>query len=584
MATQQEKNIKAFNDVQKSQNTGKEYVTGKGVVSKPSVITSSNARDTTNKNLKDLGTMSKTKIISNDPNSADAYATKLLDDAANAPKTAYQLAYERQSKGLIKQIDSLSSNLDSNSRSLMDSIKGEYADLVSQQENTNKAYEGGINVEGMVSGRERYASNIQGGIVANAINYGIKQVANIQNQKNKALAEAENARIQGQFQLMSKKMEVARQLAVDERDAINTTLERTRVAKEEFNKNQEDYASTLAPAVVGQLTGNAEQDYQFISETALGTGGRVSPERLYKAVTDYQNKLRQAEADAMSPLIKEYNNAVSGGYKGTIMQYVSDKSYAEYSGQRSVAATNAANANKGDAIYQVLRTAGIPAGSDVMRALAELPLNVRQGLASEVADLQAAGDTVGVNRLIAATVFQNSSQTNKDEFTVAASGVPNIDRILGKLQAFKDKNPDALGGVKNAKEYLKRAAQMTNDQDFIDLASDIGLTQVQIRNKFFGSALTGTEQGVAEGFLVQFNIKDGDSVDNMITKMTNLKGDLISRRQAVISSYVGADPTSSSTGSGGMKLKDPKTGEVRVFDSLSPEDLKDALSQGYIKL
>lgn len=224
----------------------------------------------------------------------------------------------------ISDLDALSARMDANSVALMDGIRKEYDSLINQQQELNRAYEGGTTSEGLVSGRARYAPILQAGIVTNVVQEGIGKIAELQSKKAKLLAEAQEARDNKQFQLLQEKMKAYRDSISEERmltqNLYENTLKASKEAREnlEFEREQEqENAKTLAPSVASILTGDNDQDMQIIQSIATENG--LNPNSLLGAVNEYST----SQSKSLPATLQEYEYMIRNGlFTGTPLEYI----------------------------------------------------------------------------------------------------------------------------------------------------------------------------------------------------------------------------------------------------------------------
>lgn len=220
------------------------------------------------------------------------------------------------------QLDSLGARMDARSQDIINGIKAEYDGLVKEQELANKAYEGGVTVEGMVSGRARYAPNIAMGDIQAAVSTGISKISALQAKKQSLIAEAEMARDEKNFTLLDKKMSAYRDLIKEERAAAQETFENTmklsqearQQAQEERNlaKDQIDQSATIAEGVASNYDFMVANQGQEAADAYIGeVADNLGLPRAYLA-SNVQKTLvsrRATEKTSVLDLGKKYPDA-----------------------------------------------------------------------------------------------------------------------------------------------------------------------------------------------------------------------------------------------------------------------------------
>lgn len=159
-----------------------------------------------------------------------------------------------------------------------------------------------------MTGREQYAPEIQAGITTAAVNYGIKQIQNLQNKQNQLINEAYAAKDERDFKLLANKMEAIRQNYKDQQDAAKALADETRKAAEEDRANIKFKGEALAPVVFTQLTGDDATDTETIQKYAQEN--EIPTANLYKYIQDY----RTTQSKAFDTTdIKEFEYALNRG-------------------------------------------------------------------------------------------------------------------------------------------------------------------------------------------------------------------------------------------------------------------------------
>lgn len=232
--------------------------------------------------------------------------------AALSPSEQARMAQIEQITG---QLQTLAQGMDARAGAQVESIIKEYQGLTQRQEVANKAYEGGTSVAGLTSGRSRYAPEIQAGVQSAAVASGIQALTDIQAKKERLIMEIENARDEKKYKTMTEAVANLKDLNKMERQAAQDMKDDFYKEQTYIRQNQDYIGKTLAPSIIGTLTGDPTHDNQVLEYVAEQNG--VSAASLAAAVDDYKT----AKAQAQPSGIKEYELAKSQGFKGTFMDY-----------------------------------------------------------------------------------------------------------------------------------------------------------------------------------------------------------------------------------------------------------------------
>lgn len=241
---------------------------------------------------------------------ADLSDAKLSRKASEGLTSAEksQALYKAQIKKVTKELTNLQKNMDARTSETIAGIGREYDALVQEQEAANYQYESGVTTAGFRSGLNQYASQIQGNILHNAMSEGIKKISNIQIARAKLINEAEAARDERNYKMLTAKMDMLRQNYKDEQDAVYRMQDEIRKVKDDTRKDTTYKTESVAPQLARTLTGNQEQDMLTYQQVADNMGVPVSS--LVQAVDAYK---RTTMKDAPQTL-QEYQSMVNLGY------------------------------------------------------------------------------------------------------------------------------------------------------------------------------------------------------------------------------------------------------------------------------
>lgn len=162
-----------------------------------------------------------------------------------------------------------------------------------------------------------------------------------------------------------------------------------------------------------------------------------------------------------------------------------------------------------------------------------------------------------------------------------------VTKSLDDVFALLDKGVQT-GLLQAEQSYIANKLGTGGDKEVEQIKSKLVAALQPYRNKVTGAAWGEQEEQEYQTLIgsVRFTPED------LRNKLETFKDTLKEQSQTAL--LAGIDPLGAinmnssigdelSLGGESIKLQDPKTGEVRTFDNLSPQDLEDALNQGFIK-
>lgn len=257
-------------------------------------------------------------------NRTTAVATNALEGFVRTSNkgelSASEIARMDQITQITGQLSNLAGQMDSRAASQVDSVIKEYEGLSRRQEVANTQYEGGVSTAGLSSGRSRYASEIQAGVQSAAVASGIQALSDIQMKKQKLVMEIEQARDTQKYKVLTEAVSNLKDLNKQERQAAQDMKDNFYKEQTYMRQNQDYIGKTLAPSIVGQLTGDPAKDNQLLAYVAEQNG--VSQASLVMAVDNY----KQDVAKSAPGIVQEYNYLKSNGqFNGSITEYMKYK-------------------------------------------------------------------------------------------------------------------------------------------------------------------------------------------------------------------------------------------------------------------
>jgi len=312
----------------------------------PAVVTSTPARKQTNidqqqlKQIQDRLNLIKQQADELAQQEAaakiEADKTSMTDRAINdatgvstgPQETPEQLELKRQMLDMAGQMKNLIPQMEADSGALIGQIESEYAGLIRQQEEINKAYEAGIRTEGFRSERARYAPLLQGQIIKAAIDSGLQKIADLNTKKQRLILEAKIAQREGKFKALNETMNQYRNIVKQEQEMAQQTYENkvkaSQEARAQLKAQQEeekfawDYADTIAPSVVSEMENIKDPVQRVAYITNLANQIGIDPGILSGKIQEYSDQTSAKNSAA----VKEYEYAVKEqGYKGSYLNF-----------------------------------------------------------------------------------------------------------------------------------------------------------------------------------------------------------------------------------------------------------------------
>lgn len=179
-------------------------------------------------------------------------------------------------------LDDFATTMDENSKALIESIKAKYNVRRQQMEALNRRTLKGYTSAGIRSGRQRYAPEIQGGILSAQESAGISRLAQLDAEEQSLILQAKMASDEKQFEILQAKSE---NLIKIQEQKMQTILDLNSLAYQEEERmrarmtfdrqkstwNKEDASTRLESMLTGGIDLNALSDEEYTKlETDLG--------------------------------------------------------------------------------------------------------------------------------------------------------------------------------------------------------------------------------------------------------------------------------------------------------------------------
>lgn len=225
---------------------------------------------------------------------------------------------------LYTQLEPARARLNAANQAIVDRIKQNFDQARAAQEKVTANILAGTEKAGNISGRSRYASETQQGIMANEIQNGIDRITALNVQEADLIAKAEQARSEDDFNMLYKTWteynnirsetnkvvaDLYKQSVQADKNAKDQILEELKAKKQSIT-DQLKVIDSVAPSIAEQLSRMPENlKEQFIQKVATQYG--VDVNQIKGAVISYQNDRSDK---------KKTGSSGSGGSGGTVSE------------------------------------------------------------------------------------------------------------------------------------------------------------------------------------------------------------------------------------------------------------------------
>jgi len=273
------------------------------------------------------------KTENNPPQQQDPYGFNSQINQINQAGQAYV-------DNATAELNSYKTGLDSQTQAMIDQITQKYAQRISDQQKINAGYLGSTRVAGIMSGRDRYASELNDQILSNEETAGLQRIRDLEAERESLITQAKIARddkARAATVDLANKLEQNRkdrQTAISDlyKSAIDfqkLSLDKAKEARQQAADNitnSKNIADNIAGSLVDQFDSlkldKAGQD-KLIEEYANSYG--VTPDFVVNAIKDF----RRQESSALPQNIQEYNYMRDNyGYTGSPLDYYRSKKQA----------------------------------------------------------------------------------------------------------------------------------------------------------------------------------------------------------------------------------------------------------------
>jgi hypothetical protein len=238
------------------------------------------------------------------------------------------------------ELNSYKTGLDKQTQTMIDQITQKYSQRIADQTKINNGYLGSTRVAGIMSGRDRYASELNDQIMSNEETAGLQRIRDLETERESLITQARQASDEKSRSAtvdLANKLEQNRkdrQSAVSELykqsiDFQKLSLDKAKESRQQVADNitnSKNIADNIAGSLVDQFDTNkldkAAQD-KMIEEYANSYG--VTPDFVVNAIKDF----RRQDQTALPEVIKEYNYMKDNfGYTGSPIDYQRTKKQA----------------------------------------------------------------------------------------------------------------------------------------------------------------------------------------------------------------------------------------------------------------
>lgn len=308
-------------------------------LTQPSVVTSTKAAtavDDANKYIDSQKSSATVVPPTNQNNTPDIRTTDVPANTQTPQPTEVDqinTTYDSMGRNLKTQVDSLVAGLDTETAAMVQRISDTYSKRIDEQKDLNKRYLESSRVAGYSSGRARYASEIQDGILSKEEQDGIKRITDLEAERENLIAQARNARDEKSrsalLDYQNRLIEINKEKRIAIQDLFKNTMDTERLGLDKAKevrasiKDRIDTsvktAESIAGAVIDYMDNNglskADRD-KAITEWADQYG--VSEDYLRTAVKDYRREMSKANPAIVQEFEYARNNE---GYKGSLLDY-----------------------------------------------------------------------------------------------------------------------------------------------------------------------------------------------------------------------------------------------------------------------
>lgn len=411
-------------------------------------------------------------------------------------------------------------------------IQAMYQQRREEQRRLNDAILATQTQAGIRSGRNRYAAEIQSGILSEIEQDNLSKIQALDSEEQQLIEAAQIANNEENFAAMIKNFEMARQVRMDKQQAIkdlrdaavqqnSLILEKARAAREELRFQQEvrEYERKVMLEDTGMIAGNLIEVEEVLMEDGTTTFNLIPPppeqiqaiadelgisagylssavKKQYQELskmTDDQVKReleimkiqKDLKEEKMSIERSDYERALRNGeFEGGFFDWLSEKSKASASGTAMRKTGGAGDITLSEpvekAIFNAVTRLRLPS-----QAKADAVADVKRFLAN--GDVEGAKEALGVYIRNSADV-QTGRVVDKKDLSVSA-----LERLQEKLDEFEKADGDTGLFAGLSEDALQRLGTTRGTGKLAELKNDIALAIIDYRQAVSGAAFTPEE-------------------------------------------------------------------------------------------
>ncbi len=156
--------------------------------------------------------------------------------SANPKENATQVQYNKDLENIKSTFAQQSGYVDAATKALMDSISAIYEPLMAKAAELNKSNEARVGTFGIRSGGDRYAGEVNNGILSSEARAGLTKLTEIATKQARAIAEAQNANAKGKLELFAKMRDEVSKLDDDRRKTLTKLQDEATKTQKEIEK------------------------------------------------------------------------------------------------------------------------------------------------------------------------------------------------------------------------------------------------------------------------------------------------------------------------------------------------------------
>lgn len=272
-----------------------------------------------------------------DPNAAVPTKKEVDPNSMEGQMNQINQAGQAYIDNATSELNSYKTGLDQQTQNMIDQITQKYSQRIGDQQKINATYLGSTRVAGIMSGRDRYASELNDQILSNEETAGLQRIRELEGERENLISQARQASSEksraATVDLANKldQNRKDRQSAVSELykqslDFQKLSLDKARESRQQVADtitNSKNIAENIAGSLVDQFDSlklDKAGKEKMITEYADSYG--VSEDFILNAVKDF----RRQETSALPSMIQEYNYMKENyGYTGSPLDYQKTK-------------------------------------------------------------------------------------------------------------------------------------------------------------------------------------------------------------------------------------------------------------------